>query len=89
MNLKSSWLLDPFMVKDWEKLRKEQGEFRTPRAWVRPGARGPPSGPGPVAPPPPGPRGAASPSTGDSPALGELGDLLVGAGVAVLLGEEG
>lgn len=25
MNLKSSWLVEPFMVKDWEKLRKKQG----------------------------------------------------------------
>lgn len=58
MNLKSSWLLEPFMVNDWEKLREKQGEFRTPRACVHPGARGPPPGwaPNPVAPPPPGPR---------------------------------
>lgn len=43
MNLKSSWLLEPFMVNDWEKLREKRGEFRTPGAC------------GPAAAPPPGP----------------------------------
>lgn len=34
MSLKSSWLVEPFMVKDWEKLRKKQREFRMLRAWA-------------------------------------------------------
>lgn len=32
LNLKSSWLVEPFMAYDWEKLRKKQRGFRTPRA---------------------------------------------------------
>lgn len=28
LNLKSSWLVEPFMVNDWEKLRKKQRAFR-------------------------------------------------------------
>ena len=33
LNLKSSWLVEPFMVNDWEKLRKKQREFRILRAY--------------------------------------------------------
>lgn len=29
LNLKSSWLVEPFMVNDWEKLGKKPGQFRT------------------------------------------------------------
>lgn len=34
LNLKSSWLVEPFMVNDWEKLRKKQREFRILRAYA-------------------------------------------------------
>lgn len=34
LSLKSSWLVEPFMVKDWEKLKKKQREFRMLRAWA-------------------------------------------------------
>ena len=33
LNLKSSWLVEPFMVNDWEKLRKKQREVRTRSAY--------------------------------------------------------
>lgn len=34
LNLKSSWLVEPFMVNDWEKLRKKQREFRILRTYA-------------------------------------------------------
>lgn len=50
LNLKSSWLVEPFMANDWETLRKKQRGFRTlgacalapwapksPRSRLRPG----------------------------------------------------
>lgn len=60
MNLKSSWLLEPFMLNDWEKLRQKQREVSTLWAppqcsgastWA-PKSPGPRLCPGPWAPPP-------------------------------------
>lgn len=92
LNLKSSWLVEPFMVNDWEKLREKPTRVRVLTAgilapwdldsWVprSPQAPGQPSAQ---------PRARAPSRLGNSPPLRELGHLLICAGIAILCGEEG
>lgn len=92
MNLKSSWLVEPFMVNDWEKLREKPTRVRMLTAgilapgdldsWV-------PGNPQALVQPSAQPGARAPSRPGNSPPLRELGHLLIRAGIAILCGEGG
>lgn len=102
LNLKSSWLVEPFMVNDCEKLRKERGFWVLMSAVLAIWASDswPPKSPQPrLSPgtlwrlPSPHPKFMLRVSfpiqLGNSPPLGEFRDLLIRAGIAVLCGRDG